>query len=262
MACSQAVMGRVLRGTCSSPIVLSTEATPRASAYYTDVTLSLLVVDPQPFFGEALAAALERRGGRVVGVTGDEVEGASIVEESGPDVLLTELHLAGGSGLSLIRRVADRTRCVVLTRGLEADALLDVVDAGASGCLSHDLGIDSLAAMLKRETSFLMDEARLKDVLKRMSALRRVGGEESRIARLSAREREVLSLLARGMGNAAIGETLYLSPHTVRTHVGNLLKKLEVHSRAEAARLLYRHERAHPDRHVLRISGPDLQRDD
>ena len=232
----------------------------RASAYYTDVSHLFLVVDPQPLFASALAAALERRGGRVVGVTGDEVEAASLVDTSGPDILLTELRLAGGSGLSLIRRVADKARCVVLTRGLEADTLLDAVDAGARGCLSHDLGIDSLAAMLESETSFLIDHERLLEVLKRLSALRRVGGEESRIARLSAREREVLRFLTSGMDNVAIGQALYLSPHTVRTHVGNLLKKLEVHSRAEAARLLYRHERAHPDRHVLRISGPDLQR--
>lgn len=261
MACSQAVMGRVLRGTC--PLRSFSRPSPaRTSAYYTQVTLSLLVVDPQPLFGNALAVALERRGGRVVGVTGDEVEAANIVETSVPDVLLTELQLSGGSGLSLIRRVADKTRCVVLTRGSEADYLLDAVDAGARGCLSHDLGIDYLAAILEREAGFLIDEARFLNVLKRMSALRRTGGEESRIARLSAREREVLHFLTRGMDNVAIGETLYLSPHTVRTHVGNLLKKLEVHSRAEAARLLYRHERAHPDRHVVRISGPDLQGDD
>lgn len=232
-----------------------------ARAYYTNVGASILVVDPHPIFGEALAAALARRGKTITGVATREAEAVEMVELNRPDLVLTELELPAGSGLKLIRRVADAVRPIVLTRDAGAASLLDAVEAGAKGWLTHDLPVKRLAELVERDASFVVDEARLLDVLKRVANLRHVGGEESRIARLSPREREVLRLLARGLDNGAIGKSLYLSPHTVRTHVGNILKKLEVHSRADAARLLYRHEHASSDRNVLRISGPRLDAD-
>lgn len=227
------------------------------------MTVRVLVVDPQPFFCEALRTGLGQADGiEVVGCVTDELEAEKMTGDLSPDVVLTEVELAGGSGLSLVRRLGDRTATVVLTRRHEGDVLLDAVSAGAMGCLSHDCDPAELAEALQRVASggFVIDERRLHDTLKRASVARAPVAGSPKLAALTAREREILQLLARGLDNQAIADQLHLSAHTARTHVGNILRKLGVHSRAEAARLALREGHADADAHVLRIRGPDLGR--
>jgi DNA-binding NarL/FixJ family response regulator len=225
------------------------------------MTVRVLVVDPQPFFCEALRTALGRADGiDVVGSVTDELEADKMVDDLAPDVVLTEVELAGGSGLSLARRLGGRARTVVLTRRHEGDVLLDAVAAGAIGCLGHDCDPAQLAALLHRATGggFVLDQDRLHATLRRASAARASLGGSPKLAALTAREREILQLLARGLDNQAIARQLHLSAHTARTHVGNILRKLGVHSRADAARLALSEGQADADTHVLRIRGPDL----
>lgn len=215
-------------------------------------------MDPQPFFCEALSTALTEEGIEVAGSVTDELEAEGIVAAGRADVVLTEVELAAGSGINLIRRIGDGTRAVVLTRRHEGDILLDAVAAGAVGCLSHDLEPRTLAAMVARaaEGRFVIEEDRLHDALLRASASRGASRGPTRLSPLSHREREVLHLVATGLDNDAIGERLHLSANTIRTHVGNILRKLEVHSRADAAHLAL--QEAQGDTDVLRIQGPDL----
>lgn len=222
--------------------------------------VSVLLVDPQPFFCESLAAALGP-GVTVAGWTGDELAAAEMVERHRPDVVLTELELAGGSGFGLVKRVGDGARVVVLTRRDEGDVLLDALEAGAHGVLGHATGLARLrdAVADAASQSWIADPARLRASLLRARASQREASE-GRVARLTVREREVLQLLARGLARDAIAASLYLSEHTVRTHLGNILKKLGVHSQAEAARVALRAGLGTPDVHVVRISGPDLGR--
>ena len=230
--------------------------------YYIGVPVAVLLVDPQPFFCEALAASLGP-GVVVVGWTGDEKEAAGMAAEAHPRVVLTEVELAVGSGFGLVKRVGDDVRVVVLTRRDEGDVLLDAVEAGAHGVLSHASGVKGLRDVLEgaAEQSWVADPARLRESLQRARARATDrGGSQGRLLRLTVREREVLQLIARGLTREAIARSLYLSEHTVRTHVGNILKKLEVHSQAEAARVALRAGITAPDVHVVRISGPDLQR--
>jgi DNA-binding NarL/FixJ family response regulator len=227
------------------------------------MTVRVLVVDPQPFFCEALRTGLGQADGiEVVGCVTDELEAERMTGDLSPDVVLTEVELAGGSGLSLVRRLGERTATVVLTRRHEGDVLLDAVSAGAMGCLSHDCDPAELAEALQRVAGggFVIDERRLHDTLKRASVARAPVPGSPKLAALTAREREILQLLARGLDNQAIADQLHLSAHTARTHVGNILRKLGVHSRAEAARLALREGHADADAHVLRIRGPDLGR--
>jgi DNA-binding NarL/FixJ family response regulator len=236
--------------------------TGRTGDYDTNVSVKLLLVDPQPFFCEALAAALEGSDPiEVVGWTTDELEADELASRRGADVVLTEVELADGSGLSLNRRLAGGPAVIVLTRGHEGDFLLDAVAAGAIGCLSHDLEPEELARHVLRaaEGQFAIDHGRLLDELRRASAARSQKGAGSpKLAMLTAREREVLTLLARGLDNQAIARQLHLSSHTARTHVGNILRKLGVHSRADAARIALREGQPEGDTDVLRIRGPDL----
>jgi DNA-binding NarL/FixJ family response regulator len=230
--------------------------------YDTNVAVKVLVVDPQPFFCESLAAALKGSADvEVVGWTTDELEADRLASQRSAQVVLTEVELAGGSGLSLTRRLAGSLAVVVLTRGHEGDILLDAVAAGGMGCLSHDLEPDDLARHIvtAADGEFAIDHGRLHVELRRASAARSQKGAGSpRLALLTVREREVLVLLARGLDNQSIARRLHLSTHTARTHVGNILRKLGVHSRADAARIALREGKAEADTHVLRIRGPDL----
>jgi DNA-binding NarL/FixJ family response regulator len=228
------------------------------------VAVRVLIVDPQPFFCESLAHAMSAISAvEVVGWATDELGAARIAEQGSPDVILTEVELAAGSGISLCRRVAHGVRTVVLTRRHEGEILLDAVAAGAVGCLSHELEVGELGSMVESAAAgrFVIRDDRLHEALRRAS-LTRVSvtdGEPSALlTQLTAREREVLALLARGLDNRAIATRLQLSAHTARTHVGNILRKLGVHSRADAARIALSEGRADADTHVLQIRGPEL----
>jgi len=238
---------------------------PEGDGYYTNAMVRVLVVDPQPFFCESLVAALSQLPAvEVVGWATGELEAARIAEQRFPDVILTEVELAAGSGISLSRRVGDGVRTVVLTRRQEGEVLLDAVAAGAVGCLNHEIDVSELGSMLERAAlgRFVIDDDRLHEVLRRAS-ITRVSVTAERepsalLAHLTAREREVLLLLARGLDNQAIATRLQLSAHTARTHVGNILRKLGVHSRADAARIALSEQRADADADVLQIRGPEL----
>ena len=229
------------------------------------MAVRVLIVDPQPFFCESLAHAMSAISGvEVVGWATDELGAARIADQRSPDVILTEVELAAGSGISLCRRVAHGVRTVVLTRRHEGEILLDAVAAGAIGCLSHELEVGELGSMVESAAAgrFVIRDDRLHEALRRAS-LTRVSvtpdGEPSALlTQLTAREREVLALLARGLDNRAIATRLQLSAHTARTHVGNILRKLGVHSRADAARIALSEGRADADTHVLQIRGPEL----
>jgi DNA-binding NarL/FixJ family response regulator len=227
------------------------------------VAVRVLVVDPQPFFCEALRTALQSSGDvEVVGTAGGELEAARLAARRSPDVVLTEVSLSAGSGLGLARRLGGRTATMILTRRAEGDVLLEAVSAGAMGCVGHHLDLAALASLVHRAAGggFALDDGRLHDTLKRASAARVSQlGAFPRLAKLTSREREVLQLLTRGLDNRAIAGHLHVSSHTARTHVGNILRKLGVHSRAEAARVAIQQGPARTDVHVLKIRGPDLE---
>jgi DNA-binding NarL/FixJ family response regulator len=218
-----------------------------------------VIADPQPLFGRCLATALARHPGiEVAGWAADQASAERLMDLHRPDVLLTETHLAPGSGLRLAGRARGETNGVILSRRDESDTVVDAVRSGALGCLGHRLGVTALAELVAgwRPGRFLVDPARLHELLRQLTTPERHPARPE-ISHLTPREREVLKLIARGLDDRSIAEHLHLSRHTVRTHVGSILRKLEVHTRADAARLALRAEEQ-VDR-VLRIHGPDLE---
>jgi DNA-binding NarL/FixJ family response regulator len=225
------------------------------------VPLRLLLVDPQPLFCEALASTLTGDDRvEVVGWTTTEREAAHLATAASPEVVLTELDLAPGSGLGLARRLRD-VRVVILTRRDEGEVLLEVVDAGAAGCLGHSLSPGDLPRLLvdSPPAGFVHDPRRLLRTLRIAAARPAAAAAPPELASLTPRERDVLNLIARGLDTRGIAEALYLSPETARTHVRNILRKLGVHSRVEAARLALRSGLSPPEGGVLRMLGPDLE---
>lgn len=226
----------------------------------TRMLVRVLVVDPQPFFCESLASALqEDERLEVVGWTVDPHEAGRLLS-LGPDVILCELELATTPAFGLLDR-EDDVKVIVLTRGHEGDALLPVAAAGAAGCISHDIGVGDLCGLIADAGAgrFVVNPERLGGALRRAATHADpntpITGEATK---LTLREREVLGLLSEGLDNGAIAARLHLSAHTVRTHVANILRKMGVGSRAEAARIALRAGAGDPEVSVLRIHGPKL----
>jgi DNA-binding NarL/FixJ family response regulator len=226
-----------------------------------NVPVRVLVVDPQPFFCESLASALqEDERLEVIGWTADPHDAAGLSSTLAPDVILCELELATTPAFGLLDR-EDGVKVIVLTRGHEGDALLPVAAAGAAGCIGHDIGLSDLCGLVADagDGRFAVNPERLGDALRRAATHTepntQITGEANK---LTLREREVLALLSEGLDNDAIATRLHLSAHTARTHVANILRKLGVGSRAEAARIALRARAGDPEVSVLRIKGPKL----
>ena len=231
----------------------------RAARTITLMSVRVLVVDPQPFFCESLASALqEDERLEVVGWTADPHDAGRLLSSLGPDVILCELEFATTPAFGLLPR-GDGPKVIVLTRGHEGDALLPVAAAGAAGCIGHDIGVGDLCGLVADagDGRFVVNPMRLGAALRRAAS----GAPASEVTAdpidLTLREREILALLSEGLDNDAIATRLHLSTHTVRTHVANILRKLGVRSRAEAARVALR-AGAEAEVSVMRIMGPPL----
>ncbi|MBB2743160.1 UNVERIFIED_ORG: DNA-binding NarL/FixJ family response regulator [Microbispora rosea subsp. rosea] len=195
--------------------------------------LRLMIVDDHPVVREGLRGMLESDPGiTVVGEAASGDEAVARARELTPDVILMDLRMPGGDGVSATTRIlADRpeSRVIVLTT-YEADQdIVRAVEAGAAGYLLKDTSrADLLAA--------IVSAARGETVLSPSVATRLVTRMRAPVTEtLSRRETEVLALVARGLTNAEIGKALFISETTVKTHLLRVFTKLGVSDRTAAA---------------------------
>jgi two-component system nitrate/nitrite response regulator NarL len=204
--------------------------------------LQVLIADEHGIFRDALRAALEREPDlEVVGEAAEGPEAVAAVERTRPDVAILSATLATSSGVRascLIRERAPDCRTIVLADVEDQRQLTDGLGCGASGYLTKGCSLEELVeavrAVARGET--LIPPIMLGPLLSNLLDQRR--DHESallKLGELSPREREVLALVARGAKTTAIAETLVISPETARTHIQNILTKLDIHSRLEAA---------------------------
>jgi two-component system NarL family response regulator len=156
-----------------------------------------------------------------------------------PDLLLLDASIAFSGSPTVIEWVLDErpdVKVLVFAQELDLKLVVDAIGAGALGVIlkssSEATVCDAVETALG--TGGLEPKATLPRVFRQLVDAQH-WVSESPVNRLSLREREVLALLGRGWSNESIGSVLYISPHTVRTHVQNILEKLEMHSRLEAA---------------------------
>jgi DNA-binding NarL/FixJ family response regulator len=200
----------------------------------------ILIVDDHPLTRDALSALLSQQGFDVIGEAADGEEAVSAVRGLQPDLVLLDLTMPGMDGLTAlpkIREEAPTCEVVVLTASDAEENLLGAIRAGASGYLLKTESPEQIAAFLRGVARG--DAALSGGVARRLLDRVREGGRldgipDSITQVLSAREVEVLLLLDEHLGTDEIAQRLFISEHTVRSHVKSLLKKLGVSSRREA----------------------------
>src|SRR5713101_5012732 len=198
----------------------------------------VLIVDDHDLFRSGLRNLLEDEGVRVVGEAAAGQEALNIVREVAPDVVVMDLNMPGMGGVEATRHIstiAPLTRVVMLTI---SDQDNDVIVAGACGYLLKDSSIHELIAGIKAASlgESLISPTIASKVLQRVRASSTQPEIESTIrAELSEREIEVLKLIANGKDNAMIAGELHISPKTVKNHISNILMKLQIDNRIQAA---------------------------
>src|SRR6478672_2745139 len=200
----------------------------------------ILIVDDHPLTRDALATLLGAHGLEVVGCASDGMEAIGEAARLQPDLVLLDLSMPGMDGLTALprlREAAPECEVVVLTASGTEENLLAAIRGGAAGYLLKTEPPERIAEFLRGVAE---GQAALSgEVARRLLEQVREGGvgrgvPESIAASLSARELEVLLLLDEHLGTDEIAERLYISEHTVRSHVKSLLRKLNVSSRREA----------------------------
>ena len=199
-------------------------------------TIRVLVVDDHAVVREGLRTFLSLQDGiDVVGEAGDGREAVAVAERERPDVVLMDLvmpRLDGVQAMRELRARVPRARVIVLTSFLDDDRLLPAIRAGAAGYLLKNVEPSELARAVRAADAgeALIDPA---VAARRDDAL--AEGDEREEQPLTAREQEVLDLVARGYANKRIALELGIAEKTVKTHVGHVLAKLGVADRTQAA---------------------------
>jgi DNA-binding NarL/FixJ family response regulator len=201
--------------------------------------LTVMVVDDHELFRAGLAVVLAQQGFEVIGAVGSATDALAQIAGNRPDVVLMELNLPDMSGIEATRRLAAAEPpipVVVLTVMAGSQHVIEALQAGARGYLLKDASVDQIGEAI---SAAVRDELVLSPrVAARLVArLRQPPGTEPAAAapQFSDRHLEILELLAKGVSNQQIASALFLSEHTVKTHVSRILLKLEADNRIQAA---------------------------
>jgi two-component system, NarL family, response regulator DevR len=173
----------------------------------------------------------------VVGEAGTAEEALARIPPTRPDVAIVDLRLPDGDGVEVCREVRARDakiQCLILTSFADDEALFESIMAGAAGYLLKQVRGTDLVDAVRRVASgqSMLDPAVTARVLEYM---RHGNEEQERLERLTEQERKVLELIAEGLTNRQIGERMFLAEKTVKNYVSNLLAKLGMERRTEAA---------------------------
>jgi len=201
--------------------------------------ITVLLVDDHEFVRQGVRSFLEARPEYVViGEAGSGTQAVKLAAEYAPDVVLMDLIMPDMDGVEATRQVKDispRTQIVVLTSFHEDEFVFPALEAGATSYILKDVDMDELAEAIARA-------ARGEVTLHPLVAARIIqelhgtnSADINPFTELTPREIEVLKLIAQGLSNSDIAEQLVLSEHTVKGHVSNILSKLHLADRTQAA---------------------------
>jgi DNA-binding NarL/FixJ family response regulator len=228
------------------------------------VTLTVLIADDQPLMRAALRTCLQAEPDiAVVGEAGTGAEAVRLAERLRPAVVVMDVRMPVMDGIEATRRIAAQTggrgpRVLVMTTFDLDEYIIDALRAGASGFLIKDAPPEELVRAVR-----VIDAG---DALLAPSITRRLlelrgrtlppvprGARDPALAAITARELDVLKLIARGLSNLEIAQALDVAPSSVKTHVGHLLTKLGATDRVQLVVFAYEHELVRPGW----VEGPD-----
>lgn len=202
--------------------------------------LRVLIIDGHTLFRDGLKGLLDRHNIDVVGSLGDGHEGIRLAQELKPDIVLLDMRMPNITGLEVLKQlqlIKFESPVAMLTTSNDERDLVEALRNGAKGYLLKDMEPDDVVAALRE---IVRGETVVAPNLTQILA-RVVKGEPiletepSPIDDLTPRESEILSLLAEGQSNKVIARNLGISDGTVKLHVKAILRKLNIHSRVEAA---------------------------
>ncbi len=204
--------------------------------------LRVMLVDDHALVRSAIRQALEAPDVVVVGEARSAEQAMELATELRPDVLLLDIDLPGLSGIEAVREMAPRlpdTQIIMLTASTDRRDLMEAIRHGAAGYLNKDLTGEALLRAIRglRKGDLAMSRVHAAAVVEHLArgARSRPAATDEIDGMLSAREGDVLRLLAEGMTDREIAAALAISPRTVESHVSSVLRKLGVRNRAEAA---------------------------
>ena len=206
----------------------------------------VLIVDDHPMMRKGLRSFLEvTRGLECIGEADSGEEAIVVCSQLAPDVVMMDLMMPGMGGVAAIRVLRDRcpgVQVLALTSFAEPRLVQEAVNAGATGYLLKNVSASELAAAVfaAAEGRIMMGPEAVQALVQMAADPRPIGSD------LTPRERELLALLAKGMTNHEIAQQMSISEATVRFHVGNILGKLEVGNRTEAAQMAFKHRLIEP----------------
>jgi DNA-binding NarL/FixJ family response regulator len=205
-----------------------------------DGEISVLIADDHPMVRQGLRVFLELQPDiRVVGEAADGAQAARLAGELDPDVVLLDLVMPGTDGVTAIELMAEaavRSRVLIVTSFGEQRAVVPAIRAGARGYVSKEVEPSALAAAIRAVAAgHVLLGPEIAAALLGPGGSGSAGDARGADPQLTAREREVLDLIARGRSNREIARALTVSEKTVKTHVSNVLMKLGVADRTQAA---------------------------
>lgn len=205
--------------------------------------LRIFLIDDHNLFRSGVKALLVRQPDfEVVGEAADGLEGLKRAKQLKPDVVLLDLNMPGISGREAVKMLVEelpQTQVLMLTVSEDAEDLMDTLKSGARGYLLKNIDADYLVESIRRAArgEAVMSPQMTSKLVRGLQA----GGAEVVLPqaaekdRVSPREREVLALLARGASNKEMARELHLAESTIKIHVQNILRKLNLSSRVQAA---------------------------
>lgn len=206
------------------------------------MTIRILLIDDHTLFRSGIRALLQRQTDfEIVDEAADGVEGIKRAKQHRPDVILLDLNMPGLSGLEALQLLVEdlpQTAVIVLTVSEEAEELAAALRGGARGYLIKNIETEALIAGIRRAAAgepVISDSMTAKLVAQFRAPAPAAAPRHDDAPRLTAREREIVQGLARGESNKEIARDLGVAESTVKIHVQNILKKLNLASRVQVA---------------------------
>jgi two-component system nitrate/nitrite response regulator NarL len=207
--------------------------------------ISIVVVDDHPLFRQGVVSALQGEPDfQVVGETDSGEQALQLARTLMPQVMLLDVSMTGWNGITTAEKVSiacPATAIVMLTVSDDKDRLLAAFKAGARAYVLKGVSAQELARVVRAAAAgeVYVSQSLAGEMLVSLTQ----GKAPDPLQELTAREREILALIGNGYTNRQIGEKIFLSEQTIKHYVTNILQKLQVRSRVEAALLANRHER-------------------